>query len=447
MIDAENAYKEGLSEFFGCSSLDCNFHWLDAFRLWFHKHCQLSGDESLCLWQQKIKPDLEHLHFSLRTEEFKSKVDTIKTNWEETGVTKITYWEDEQGSKHDINSYLDAKVANTPMIHFGHGEVVPTTNNMTESEMRYTREDAGSVPNSMPACVSFLINQAEHVSKKVFQETSQPTASKEDWRKALDFRQLFQTPKIAEIRDGGVIYHVCWGRSDPKSQHVLERPVITNAEAKHILSLWISMSQGRPIEYRDLQLYASSRLFFYTKEKGIECTCRALVPQRWCFHNNALGILTGSIKIPPEMDFTQLAPSRPGRLAKAGDRYTIEADTELSWGAKKNPAKKKLRLELVLSRAKEFAGTVRVKGPSKNACPLKRPAASIEAATVGGPKNASPLQTEGCETTRKRLRTKQSDPELVSRASAGTCSTEEIAAADAAARKGTNEANPETCPV
>ena len=39
-------------------------------------------------------------------------------------------WYDEEGNRYDISSYLDLKVASCPMIHCGHGEVLPTTNNM-----------------------------------------------------------------------------------------------------------------------------------------------------------------------------------------------------------------------------------------------------------------------------------------------------------------------------
>ena len=118
MSDAEDVYKDGLSQNVGCSPLDCYFHWVDAFRLWVQKHCQLPGPARLQLWKQVIKPDLEHLHFSIRCEEFKSKVACIKQRWIACDIPKTTRWVDSEGNTHDILSYLDYKVANTPMIHF-----------------------------------------------------------------------------------------------------------------------------------------------------------------------------------------------------------------------------------------------------------------------------------------------------------------------------------------
>ena len=162
MSDAEDAYKESMKEAFGCSTLDCYFHWVEAFRKWFGRHCNLSGAATLCLRTKQVQPDLERLHYSPRDKEFQTKVETTKRKWEELGITKATRWHDEQGVMHDISAYLDLKVKLTPSIHFGHGQVLPTTNNMTESLMRYTREDAGNVPAAMPPFVQFLIDQVEH---------------------------------------------------------------------------------------------------------------------------------------------------------------------------------------------------------------------------------------------------------------------------------------------
>jgi hypothetical protein len=210
MSDAEPAYRSAFQSCFGAANLMCYFHFVDAFRTWLRKHISFNDADYRTLWLSVVKPNLEILHRSLRRRVFETVASTLRDRWEAIGLVRATRWVDGNGQTWDINSYMGWWLNNAPEVHFGHGNVLPTTNNQCEATIRYLREDAGSVPNSMKQFVSFLLTQVEYYSKLSFDSSAARGLTKEDWRKALTFRQLLGSGVVQEVPGKDCTYHACW---------------------------------------------------------------------------------------------------------------------------------------------------------------------------------------------------------------------------------------------
>eukprot|EP00973_Karenia_brevis_P075413 10474556-Karenia_brevis.AAC.1 len=126
------------------------------------------------------------MHYSNSPQEFRSKALSIMQHWQEIGVTAATTWRDKSGKVHTLNSYFDLQwLQKAPEWHFGHGAVCPTTNSCTERLVGLVRQNAGSVPNAMREFVRFLIGEAEHHSKQVWNPSLSPEPSRDVWRRAV----------------------------------------------------------------------------------------------------------------------------------------------------------------------------------------------------------------------------------------------------------------------
>ena len=264
MSDAEESYRYAMKEAFACENVMCWFHVCQAVRDWLGKHARVDSSEKATLWTQVVKPDLDEMHFSLSQAEFKAKAAAVLQRWSDIGLEAATTWQDKAGTTHSLNSYFESQwLGNVPEWHRGHKELLPSTNNAAESNIRLSREDAGSVPNAMKEFVGFLIAQAEHYSKLAWDPARAPAPSKLVWRKASVFRTLFRTPKVLEQREGHVIYHVCKQRSAPGTDNVADRPEVKVAEANRALSIRHKLQAGEQVTYEDITFFSTMRIFWY----------------------------------------------------------------------------------------------------------------------------------------------------------------------------------------
>lgn len=327
MSDAESAYRNAFKTCFGAGNHMCYFHVVDASRGWLRKHIAFNDEDYKTLWTSVVKPDLELLHVSLRPQVFETVAATLKERWRAIGLATATRWGDPTGKTNDINTYLDWWLHNAPEVHAGHGVVLPTTNNACESTIRYLREDAGSVPNSMRQFVTFLLTQIEYYSKLGFDDPHPKAPAKDDWRKALAFRTMFGSGRIQEIPGTDCTYHVCLARADSIDSDVTNRNDISQEEASKAVALWLALNAAdgsKSVNYEDLLFWRTVRVFFFTEEFGTECSRLAFPARRRCFHQLALDLRSGRAKVPNDVDFTPLAQKAKGRKAKAGDRYSVD---------------------------------------------------------------------------------------------------------------------------
>ena len=94
---------------------------------------KINGADTSLLWTQRVKPDLDHMHFSATPQEFRAKSLAILEHWVATGVTAATTWQDKKGTTHSLNTYFQSQwLEKASELHFGHERVLPTTNNCTE---------------------------------------------------------------------------------------------------------------------------------------------------------------------------------------------------------------------------------------------------------------------------------------------------------------------------
>ena len=145
------------------------------------------------------------------------------------------------------------------------------------------------------------------------------------------FPGIFGSRKIEQVDGTDCIYHVCWGRADTEDEDVTNREDMSKKEASRAVALWLSLNAAdgsRRVSYEDLLFWKNVRVFFFTEKFGTECSCRAFIPNRQCFHQLALDLRAGRVFKPRDVDFTPLAQKTKGRKAKAGDRYYVDENVQ-----------------------------------------------------------------------------------------------------------------------
>jgi hypothetical protein len=348
MSDAAEEYRVPSRRAFStpqeaCQNLMCWFHMKAAMTDYIRKHCKIDAKEELITAVQK---DCDIMHYSATIPEFKSKVKAITCHWLAEGYAAATEWTDGSGEERNLVTNFESEwMTKAPEWHCAEQEhstqTLPTTNNGCESEVRWSRKDAGNVPSSAKNCVRFILNQAQFYSRREWDAKATRKPSRAMWGRALDFRTLFNTDKIVELP--GNLY-CCRARdNDARDLGECDRAKLSMQDALRMQRIYVLLQTGGDVSYDQLQQYSDYH-FFHLADQSRHCTCYSFLPFRQCKHVMAVGIRSGQMEVPPELDRTPLAKIAAGRRRKAGDCY--------STGSPKKKTKTKPRKDLRASLAK-----------------------------------------------------------------------------------------------
>ena len=157
-------------------------------------------------------------------------------------------------------------------------EALLTTNNGCESEVRWSRKDAGNVPGSAVQCVKYILAQASYYSRRAWDPNETRPISKQMWSKAVALRELFRTTKILEVRQGRRRFYCCRARTtDAAIDDEGDRQSIAEAEATQVHKTYEALAQGEHVTYEQLQHYKGYHIFFRRAESRY-CSCFSFLP-------------------------------------------------------------------------------------------------------------------------------------------------------------------------
>ena len=351
MSDAEHAYRMAAQTKWMARPLMCWFHVVEAVRQWTWRHFRLPHRATSTLWNQTIRPDLQLLHHSFSAAEFQTKARALQKRWRELGLHHASEWRDKNGVTHNCCTYLAWWLRERPEWHHGYGIKLPTTNNMCESQMRWTRNELGTAPAAMGQILSFLLAQAEHFGKCEWSASETTSPRRLDWDRARALKAILHTSLVQKVLLAGCTYWICKGRTEWKQDaaNVKCRPALTQEEARTALKKWLRVTAGEPVDWELLEDLTKYRFIFLDEQAGATCSCPAFPLDRRCFHSLAVDLSLGRTRVPVEMDDAGLPKTHVGRKRKFGDCYSKQepAASAMSMaellGVLKQPRRRRLR--------------------------------------------------------------------------------------------------------
>jgi hypothetical protein len=170
MADSEEALRHGACEAFSaentpCQPLMCWFHVKAAVTSYVNDHARV---ENKLAFRKAICADFDLIQQSRSLAEFNTRISAVKQHWLDERYAEATQWQDKKGKIHNILTYAEEQwFSLRSEWHFGpanslptearqRGMCLPTTNNGNESEIKWSRLDAGGLPASALQCTVFV---------------------------------------------------------------------------------------------------------------------------------------------------------------------------------------------------------------------------------------------------------------------------------------------------